>query len=279
MANPTNPTSDRRSPERKEAERLYLESGGTMKLVDIASRMGIPDSRVRKWKSLDQWEAKLNTGSGKNSKKKSMERSTSAKGNAPPKRGAPYGNKNAVGGRGNPHPVLPDNTKHGGYVPVYLDMLDDEEKAMFQEISTDPEQQLIEEIQLYSIRERRIMQAIAKYREQKGDVAVSDMVRYDTKRTFKSQEEEESYNKRVEQKVKAGDRLPGEPYNLETHTTNKDMVVARLEQELSTVQGKKNKAIDSLYKLRLERAKIESESIGSAAVDDWIAGIMGGGGE
>jgi hypothetical protein len=53
------------------------------------------------------------------------------------------------------------------------------------------------------------------------------------------------------------------------------MIIARLEQELSTVQSKKTKAIEALSKYRMEKAKMESESAGNAAVDDWIAAVLG----
>jgi phage terminase small subunit len=45
-----------RSPARDEAKKLYLDSKGTMKLVDIAAKLNIKDSQVRKWKSQDNWD-------------------------------------------------------------------------------------------------------------------------------------------------------------------------------------------------------------------------------
>lgn len=48
-----------RSPVRDEAKKLYLESNGEMKLVDIATKLNILDSQVRKWKSQDKWEQEL----------------------------------------------------------------------------------------------------------------------------------------------------------------------------------------------------------------------------
>ena len=48
-----------RSPARDEAKKLYLESNGEMKLVDIAAKLNILDSQVRKWKSQDKWEQEL----------------------------------------------------------------------------------------------------------------------------------------------------------------------------------------------------------------------------
>jgi Phage terminase, small subunit len=48
-----------RSPARAEAEKLYFDSKGTMKLVDIAARLNLKDSQIRKWKSQDRWDDKL----------------------------------------------------------------------------------------------------------------------------------------------------------------------------------------------------------------------------
>lgn len=48
-----------RSPARAEAEKLYLASKGTMKLVDIAAELNLKDSQIRKWKSQDKWDNKL----------------------------------------------------------------------------------------------------------------------------------------------------------------------------------------------------------------------------
>ncbi|MGG4132526.1 phage terminase small subunit-related protein [Paenibacillus illinoisensis] len=48
-----------RSPERDKAKLMWVESGGTMKLKDIAAAFSIPESRVRKWKSMDRWKDEL----------------------------------------------------------------------------------------------------------------------------------------------------------------------------------------------------------------------------
>lgn len=273
MPTPRSPATDRRSKERKEAERMYLESKGNIKLVDIAEKLKLPDNKVRKWKSLDGWEAKLHPNTEEKSKKKQVERSTSKEGNVPPKRGAPKGNKNAKGARGNPSPKKP--IKHGGYVPVFMDALDEEEQGLINCIPDDEETLLMEQIQLFSIRERRILKAINKYLKAKGEVAVADVSRHEEKRTFKTKEDEEEYDRRQQEKVDNGDRLPGKSYSMSTHTTNKDLIIARLEQELSTVQSKKTKAIEALSKYRMEKEKLESESAGNDAVDDWILSILG----
>lgn len=278
MPKPRSPDTDKRSEERKQAERLYLESKGNIKLVDIAEKLGLPDNKVRKWKSLDNWEGKLHPTKAENSKKKPVERSTKEKGSVPSKRGAPKGNTNAKGNKGNPKPTNttpPDRTKHGGYSAVYWDTLDDDELGMIEEIPKDEEELLIEQIQLFSVRERRIMKAINKYRTMDGPVAISFSNRTESKRTFKSDEEEQRYNELIEKKTRKGDRMPGNEYTVFTQTDNKDNIIARLESELSNVQSKKTKAIEALYKIRLEKQKLESADAGNTAVDDWISAVLG----
>ncbi|WPZ17803.1 terminase small subunit [Geobacillus subterraneus] len=48
-----------RDPRRDEAFEIWKASGGEMKLKDIAAKLGVSDTQVRKWKNLDQWERKL----------------------------------------------------------------------------------------------------------------------------------------------------------------------------------------------------------------------------
>ena len=48
-----------RSPERDLAYQLWLDSGKKKKLKDIAEELGVPEGKVRKWKSLDNWEGNV----------------------------------------------------------------------------------------------------------------------------------------------------------------------------------------------------------------------------
>ncbi len=263
-----------RAPSEKKAaaEKLFRKG---MKLTDIAKKLGVPEGTIRSWKNRGKWE-------GNAPKKNECNVANDETGNATlqkQKKGGQRGNQNAKGGRGNPHPnpkEPPDVTKHGAYRAVFMDALDEDEQELVGMVPADEEDMLMEQIQLFSIRERRILKAINKYREQKGDVSVSDVTRFEEKRTFKDKEEEEDYEKRQSEKVAKGDILPGKAYSLQTHTTNKDIIMARLEQELSSVQNKKTKAIETLSKIRIERMKMENESAGGEAVDDWISAVMGG---
>ena len=255
-----------RQPNKKiaEAEKLY-KSG--MKMVDIAKQLEVPEGTVRRWKHDKDWD-----GSGKKKQSERSDKEDDKKANVR-KRGAPKGNQNAVGGKGNPNP---NTTKHGAYRAVFMDALDEDEQELVDMVPEDEEELLIEQIQLFSIRERRILMAIKKYRKQKGDVSVADHYQSNSKRSFKNAKEKQLYEKRIREKVNNGERLPGEAYSTQTHTTNKDFIIARLEQELSSVQNKKTKAIEALSKIRLERLKLEKEDAGKEVVDDWISAVLGG---
>ena len=219
-----------RSPNSIEAEEMYKNG---MKLVDIAKKLDVPASTVRRWKSTQNWDGKT--------KGKKNERS---------------------------------QKKKGAYSSVYWDVLDESEKDMIEDIPMDEEMLLIEQIQLFAVRERRIMIAINKYRNMKGEVSLYGFNRSESKRTFKTEEDKQLYEERIEKKISAEERLPGDMYNMQTTMENKDNMIARLEKELSTVQSKKTKAIEALAKLRLEKQKIAGESKGNEVVRAWAEAVV-----
>lgn len=252
-----------RSPNSIEAEEMYKNG---MKLVDIAKKLDVPASTVRRWKSTQNWDGKT--------KGKKNERSQKKKANARHKGGQP-GNRNAVGNKGGPlKPGDKIAEKHGAYSSVYWDVLDESEKDMIEDIPMDEEMLLIEQIQLFAVRERRIMIAINKYRNMKGEVSLYGFNRSESKRTFKIEEDKQLYEERIEKKISAEERLPGDMYNMQTTMENKDNMIARLEKELSTVQSKKTKAIEALAKLRLEKQKIAGESKGNEVVRAWAEAVV-----
>lgn len=252
-----------RSPNSIEAEEMYKRG---MKLVDIAKKLDVPASTVRRWKSTQNWDG--------DAKKKKNERSQKKKTNARHKGGQP-GNKNAVGNKGGPlKPGDKIAEKHGAYSSVYWDVLDESEKDMIEDIPMDEEMLLIEQIQLFAVRERRIMMAINKYRNQKEPVSLYGFVRTESKRTFETPEDKSLYEERIQEKINEKERLPGDSYNMESTMENKDNMIARLEKELSTVQSKKTKAIEALAKLRLEKQKIAGESKGNEVVRAWAEAVV-----
>lgn len=96
-----------RKPERDEAKKLYLQSGGKISTKELAAAVGVDDGRIRKWKSLDKWEDALQ--------------------NQPKKKGGQPGNKNAAGStpakQGNKNAVT-----HGAFAHVGIEDLTEEQQ-------------------------------------------------------------------------------------------------------------------------------------------------------
>lgn len=89
-----------RSPQRSKAQKMYLRSGKTLKNKVIAERLGVSPSLVAKWKCVDGWG------------KPPLTEKPLTKG----KRGAPFGNQNAIGNAGGGAPLCNQNArKHGAY--------------------------------------------------------------------------------------------------------------------------------------------------------------------
>lgn len=160
----------KRNPERDRAFEIWLASDGTVKLKDIAVEIGVPDSRIRKWKTEDGWDDKkkerseTKKGALLNSDTQKKKRgapfgSKNAKGH-----GAPKGNKNALGNRGG-HGGPPGNKKAvttGEYETIWFDCLTEEEQALCNVINTDTLAQVEEDIRLITLRERRMMERIRR---------------------------------------------------------------------------------------------------------------------
>jgi Uncharacterized conserved protein len=184
------------------------------------------------------------------------------------KRGGQQGNKNSVGHA----PSVPKRNKnaetHGAYSKVYWDTLDDEELDLIGNMDDAEELQLIMQLQMFSIRERRLMKSIKRYREMETENHGLSI-----KAVSKTKKLEDIAN--IE-----GEILGEEKYKkvTETSVTNTEAVINSimvLEAELTKVQKAKTKAIETLVKYRLEKAKLESENSGDEAVDDWIAAVLG----
>lgn len=95
-----------RNPNRDKAFQLWKESDGSRLLKDIAEELGVTANTIRKWKANDKWDEEF-------------------KGSAPiekrsaPIRGAPKGNKNAVGNNGGA-PARNQNAKTHGFYSKHM---------------------------------------------------------------------------------------------------------------------------------------------------------------
>lgn len=250
------------SDKRTKAEKLFNKG---MKLVDISKKLDIPEGTIRSWKNREQWGEKSSKKNQCNvAKKEAGETATLQK----KKRGGQPGNRNAEGSKGGSAPLRNRNAEtHGAYSKIYWDALDKEELDLIDSMDDAEEQQLIMQLQMFSVRERRLMRSIKKYRElqeEKHGLAVKAV----------------SKTKKVEDITDFdGESVGSGKYKkvTETSVTNTEPVmnsIMTLEAELTKVQRAKTKAIEALAKYRLEKDKVESENAGNDIVDDWIAAVL-----
>lgn len=214
-----------------------------MKRKEIAEKYGVSENTVKSWISRHWNNTKGAPKGASKSKKKGA-----------PKKGGQIGNQNAVG---NGAPLGNDNaTKHGGYSAVYWDTLTDEEKALIDDMPKDEETLLIDQIKMCSVRERRLLIAIADMKKQKGNQVLASVSRTENKRAFATKEDKELYDEIQADKVAKGDILPGDAYSLYTVTESKDTALTRLEAELTRIQNTKTKAIATLSKMNIEKERL-----------------------
>ena len=142
----------KRDPRRDQAKEIWLRSNGKKILKDLANELNVSDSQIRKWKSIDKWSAELKGNV------------TNAKGNVTNRGGAPFGNQNAVGNKGNSRASPPLGNKNaiktGEYETIFADMLSDEEKDIYSNLNDDPFFILDEEIRILKIRQYRMLKRI-----------------------------------------------------------------------------------------------------------------------
>lgn len=274
-----------RCPESKKAETLYHKG---MKPSEIADRLGVPASTVRRWKAVQKWDSaehmERSEKSEKNARKTSKKSARKTSTRSERKSGGQPGNVNAVLGGA---PLRNQNAlKHGAYSKVYADVLTEEEKALAKELYTDEEDLLEEQIVMFTIRERRIMKAINRYRGminpatgEEIPLVVSGTMRQEHKRVFDGTEaekrwQEEDYKRIVQEKIDSGDRMPGRDVTVQTTTENKDDIILRMERELTSVQSQKTKAINALAQLRLAKQKADVDSKGNDYVRTWADAVL-----
>lgn len=151
------------------------------------------------------------------------------------------GNKNAKGNKGGPGAKKNNKRalKTGEYETIYEDLLTKEERNIIKQIELDDKKyQLLSEIKILSIRERRIL-----FRIQKLQINGKDMV-------------VNTISKSSIQNTKWNDSTT-------THTNieNTDIAVQRLEDALTRVQEAKRRYLDSYHKIENDDRKLELELI------------------
>ena len=131
--------------DKKEQAKKYYEEG--WKYKDISEKLSVPLNTLKSWRKRDKWQ-----------------RGGATEEVQPTNRGAPKGNKNAIGNKGNKTASPPKRNKNavktGEYETIFADLLSDEEKDIYSTVNDDPFFVLEEEIRILKIRQYRMLKRI-----------------------------------------------------------------------------------------------------------------------
>lgn len=220
-----------RDPNRNKAFEIYKEHNGSIDLVEIASQLNISAGTVRGWKSKDSWSERLN-----GTLHKKTERSKR-------KRGGQPGNKNAEGHGGTGPPENKNAVKTGEFETLFFDTLEPDEQKLIQTVQPDKEQLLLQEIQLLTVRERRMLKRINQLRmlERQDPTPDPDGEPVPPGMTVTE------YSSGIEK---------GKPTLLKKYEGILGQIQS-IEDALTRVQARRQKAIESLHKFGYDDAKLE----------------------
>lgn len=220
-----------RDPNRNKAFEIYKKHDGKIDLVEIASQLNISPGTIRGWKSKDSWDIQLN-----GTLRKNTERSKRRKGGQP-------GNKNAEGHGGNGPPGNKNAVKTGEFEALFFDTLDVDEQKLIQTVQPDKEQLLLQEIQLLTVRERRMLKRINQLRMLERQDPTSDSDSETVPPGMSVTEYSSGIEKGKLTELKKYEGILGQ--------------IQSIEDALTRVQARKQKAIETLHKFGYDDAKLE----------------------
>ena len=195
----------------EQARDLFLEG---KKLIEISDFLKIPEGTIRSWKNRYDWD----------------NATLQKKRNVAKRKGGQPGNKNALGAG------APENNKNavttGEFETLLFDCLDPEDKQKL----------LMQEIQLLTVRERRMLKRINLLRMSLDDSGVSSGDETGlTVVSHKSGLEKDKETDLLEYRGKLGQ-------------------IQNIEDALTRVQARKQAAIDALHRYGVDDARLEIET-------------------
>ena len=212
-----------RSPNRDLAFEMYKESKGEMLLKDIAAALDIKEGTIRAWKNRDKWDESIGvTLQKKKSNVKKECNVTSKKKQKKPTKSKTYN----MTKESYPLKARPNNKNAistGEYEKILFDTMDESELELIKNIQQDKIDLLVKEIQLLTVRERRMLQRIKDLSEKEMEII--------------RETENDEYT--------------------ELERENTIVQIQNIEEALSRVQDKKLKAIDTLHKFEVDESKFE----------------------
>lgn len=246
-----------RSPNRDRAFELWKERGGDITNREIAAVLGEDEKKIAVWKQRDKWSVVQQSENVVQQKKdccttvKPKKKRGGQPGNNNAKdHGAPIGNKNGLGNNGG----APIGNKNalitGKYERIFKDCLDEEEQAACAELDTDELAQINLELELLTVRERRMMKRIQEYAKKKDDIEerITQVVGVST---LQNAVYDEMTGQMKDSSVTT--LIPKELVQMKRSTLDK---LLKIEHHLTDIQAKKTKAIETKHRIVLARQEV-----------------------
>ncbi len=127
-------------------ELALIDYQAGMKYKEIAEKYGVTINTVKSWKTRYKWSKNNEKGVQTKSKEVCKQRGGQPGNQNAAGHGAPVGNKNAV--------------KTEEFEALFFDVLEEDERQLISMVQLDKEQLLLQEIQLLTVRERRMLKRI-----------------------------------------------------------------------------------------------------------------------
>ena len=213
-----------RAPDPKAAQAKEMFLAGK-KLIEIAETLDVPEGTVRCWKNRYGW------GNAALQKDKC---------NVAKKRGGQPGNKNAVGHEGTGPPGNKNAVTTGEFETLLFDCLEPEERSLADAVPADKEQLLLQEIRLLTVREYRMLRRIEDLRRTEEYYDSGEPAEGMTMVSRKSGIEKGKTTDLKEFQGKLGQ-------------------IQAIEDALTRVQARKQRAIEALHKFGFDDARLEIE--------------------
>lgn len=214
-----------RNPNRDKALEIYREHDGKITNREIAAILGEDEKVVAVWKGRDKWQNVV----------QQSKKSCTTK-----KRGGQPGNKNAVGHGGTGPPGNKNAVTTGEFETLLFDCLEPEERSLADAVPADKEQLLLQEIRLLTVREYRMLRRIE-----------------DLRRTEECYDSGEPAEGMTMVSRKSGIEK-GKTTDLKEFQGKLGQIQA-IEDALTRVQGRKQRAIEVLHKFGFDAARLEIE--------------------
>lgn len=236
-----------RNPERDNSLQRYIDSDGEISTAKLAQLAGVPEARIRKWKSEDRWEEKLK--------------------NKPKQRGGQKDNKNAAGKtpakQGNKNAVT-----HGAYAQAGYEDIDPAEAERIKGLSsenTDAMGQMMEELQALYVRRAYLEELLHEYEAaDKGSFYTDKIVHMIVPKSVEERATEEDMGMKTSTPDPEGDskREDAEQFKTAMKSVIKSSPFDRamkVEAELNRLHGRIIKQLDSIKAYELDQRRLTLE--------------------